>query len=120
MIIGTGLDLVELQRMEKLITNAKFVERILTDTEQEQFYQKTSERRKVEYLAGRFAAKEAYAKATGLGFGQALSWQDIEIVNDASGRPALHAKHAIHRAHVSITHTKEYAAATVILESLSC
>jgi len=117
MIIGIGLDLIELHRIERLITKDKFVKRILTDVEQKQLYQKKSERRRIEYLAGRFAAKEAYAKATGLGFGQALSWQEIEIINEASGRPILYVDHVAHTAHVSITHGKEYAAATVILES---
>jgi len=117
MIIGIGLDLIELHRIEKLITNAKFVKRILTDVEQKHFYHKMSERRKMEYLAGRFSAKEAYAKAIGLGIGKSLSWQDIAIINDASGRPILYVHDVAHKAHVSITHTREYAAATVILES---
>ncbi|GGH87640.1 holo-[acyl-carrier protein] synthase [Pullulanibacillus pueri] len=118
MIIGTGIDLIELDRIEKLLYKKKFIERILTKMEQEAFYNKGSEQRKKEFLAGRFAAKEAYAKATGLGIGQYLSWQDIEILNDGTGKPIINVK-ADHRIHLSITHTKKYAAATVTIESLS-
>ena len=118
MIIGTGIDLVELYRIENLIHNKKFIERILTDNEQKTFYSKTSEKRKIEFLAGRFSAKEAYAKATGLGIGEKLSWQDIEVFNEKNGRPGLRVQ-STYQVHLSITHTEKYAAAMVTIESLS-
>lgn len=116
MIIGIGLDLIELNRIEKLITRqARFPQRILTDQELIK-YEKMLGKRKIEYLAGRFAAKEAYAKAIGTGIGSELSFQDIEIQADEKGKPFIESSQA--RCHLTITHTTEYAAAQVILEQI--
>lgn len=114
MIIGIGLDIVEIRRMKRLVEKEKFVLRILTNREQEKF-QQLQGHRKVEFLAGRFAAKEAYAKAIGTGIGSALSFQDIEVLNDKAGRPILY-HHSNDFVHVSITHSSEYAAAQIIIE----
>ena len=120
MIIGTGMDLVEINRISQQIHNKKFIERILTPAEQETLEGFKNQRRQEEFLAGRFAAKEAYAKARGTGIGTNLSWQDITILNDESGRPTIQEKKDYkHHVHLSITHTKEYAAAFVIIEGLS-
>ncbi|MBM7644669.1 holo-[acyl-carrier protein] synthase [Scopulibacillus daqui] len=117
MIIGTGIDIIECHRIKKQINNAKFIDRILTIQEKQRFNQ-LSDHRKVEFLAGRFAAKEAYAKAKGTGIGKALSWRDIEVMNNSQGKPILkdmtNEKQVIH---LSITHTEMYAAAFVIIES---
>ncbi|GIN22167.1 MAG TPA: holo-ACP synthase [Bacillus bacterium] len=117
MILGIGLDLVEIERIEKVIgRHARFCERVLSGKELHH-YETLPEKRKVEFLAGRFAAKEAYAKALGTGIGRQLSFQDIEISPDESGKP-----HIIRpvdqgkRIHLSITHTKAYAAAQVVIE----
>lgn len=122
MIQGIGLDIVELNRMEKKIHHEKFVGRILTEKEKERFLQLNANR-KIEFLAGRFAAKEAYSKALGTGIGKGVSFLDIEILNNEAGKPVLHDKSRQNRekiVHISITHTKEYAAAQVIIESSSC
>lgn len=117
MIVGIGLDLIEIERIEKaMLTNEKFVDRILTPMEKKQFEQ-LAWKRKVEFLAGRFAAKEAYAKAKGTGIGK-LSWQHIEIKNN-DGRPLIATDSNDERVHVTITHTKQIAAAQVIIERLS-
>ncbi|TCP23820.1 holo-[acyl-carrier-protein] synthase [Scopulibacillus darangshiensis] len=119
MIIGTGLDVVELDRIVNLIHHDKFISRILTPTEIN-LYIKRTDKRKTEFLAGRFAAKEAYAKAKGTGIGKNLSWQDIEIVNDMQGKPILNDRMNQEQViHLSITHTRTTAAAFVIIESLS-
>lgn len=116
MIIGIGLDVIELERIEKAVQrNPKFVNRILTPTEKEH-YSKLSERRQIEFLSGRFAAKEAYAKARGTGIGT-LSWQHIEV-KSVKGKPMI-ASFPNEKVHVSITHTKSLAAAQVIIESMS-
>ncbi|MCH1627256.1 holo-ACP synthase [Fredinandcohnia quinoae] len=118
MIIGTGIDIVELKRIENLIQRQKkFVDRILTDGEKET-YSNLSERRKVEFLAGRFAAKEAYSKAVGTGIGGALSFLDIEIAANDFGKPIVK-KPSDHHIHLSISHSRDYAIAQVIIESLS-
>src|SRR5690606_26844675 len=115
LIIGIGLDLVELNRIHKLENRQKrFSKRILTPDEL-QIYEKLTDTRKTEFLAGRFSAKEAYSKARGTGIGELLSFQDIEIKNDENGKPVI-IKPRYGRTHLSITHSKEYAAAQVIIE----
>jgi holo-[acyl-carrier protein] synthase len=76
----------------------------------------------LEFLSGRFAGKEACSKALGTGIGKSLSWQDISILNDSSGKPILHISKDIignREIHVSLSHTKTMASACVIIESLS-
>lgn len=115
MIIGIGMDIVEIERIEKLrLKQRRFPERILTELELSTYHQ-LNEKRKSEYLAGRFAAKEAYSKARGSGIGRTLSFLDIEISADDKGKPFF-VKPTYGRSHLSITHTKAYAAAQVVLE----
>ncbi|HLU22909.1 holo-ACP synthase [Lederbergia graminis] len=116
MIIGIGLDIVEIERIDKLrLAQKRFPARILTDAELDH-YESLNEKRKAEFLAGRFAAKEAYSKARGVGIGRVLSFQDIEVSADANGKPLI-VKPDFHRSHLSITHSDKYAAAQVIIES---
>ncbi|MDN7229142.1 holo-ACP synthase [Planococcus liqunii] len=116
MIIGIGLDIVELHRIRRLDNrSSKFRERILTERELTE-YAGLSDKRKVEFLAGRFAAKEAFAKANGTGIGEMCSFADIEIQKDEKGKPSIYFRQQ-EIGFVSITHTKEYAAAQVVLQS---
>lgn len=116
MITGIGLDITEMHRIRRLDgTSAKFRERVLTERELAE-YALLSENRKIEFLAGRFAAKEAFAKANGTGIGKACSFKDIEIRKDANGKPEIYFQQQ-EIGLVSITHTKEYAAAQVLLQS---
>ncbi|MGP7819083.1 holo-ACP synthase [Niallia sp. 01092] len=115
MIKGIGIDIIELSRVQEIINRKpQFVQRILTEKEQTIYksYQKT---RQIEYLAGRFAAKEAFSKAMGTGIGKKLSFQDIEVDKDSLGKPFI-AKPFQQGVHLSITHSKEYAFAQVIIE----
>ncbi|MER2169490.1 holo-ACP synthase [Psychrobacillus psychrodurans] len=117
MIIGIGLDITEIERIKSIQAKTrKFEERILTDKERIQLHE-LSEMRQIEYLAGRFAAKEAFSKARGTGIGKECSFQDIEILKEPSGKPILYFKGIEVNGFVSITHTKVYAAAQVILQS---
>lgn len=117
MILGIGLDLVETERIEKLrVRQERFPERVLSAAELA-YYKTLSEKRKTEFLSGRFAAKEAFAKARGTGIGTELSFQDIEIVADKLGKPHIgRPADKGKRVHLSITHTKSYAAAQVVIE----
>lgn len=117
MIVGIGLDLIELSRIEKSLQKSnRLATRILTQKERIVFDGLLSMRRQVEFLAGRFAAKEAFAKATGRGIGK-LSFQHIEVLSATNGKPELTAKgYEDVRIFISITHSKEYAAAQVIIE----
>jgi holo-[acyl-carrier protein] synthase len=69
----------------------------------------------VEFLAGRFAAKEAFSKAMGTGIGKDLSFLDIEIAVDPLGKPVI-VKPDVN-AHLSISHSRDYAVAQVVIES---
>ena len=115
MIKGIGLDIVELDRVRNLLARKpKFASRILTPEEME-IFASLGERRKIEWFAGRFSAKEAFSKAVGTGIGKGLSFQDISIIQEKSGKPIVRHPFA-YTAHLSITHTSQYAAAQVILE----
>ncbi len=117
MITGIGLDIVELDRIEKLNARSeKFRTRVLTAAERT-IYDSLINHRQVEFLAGRFAAKEAFAKAKGTGIGAACNFLDIEIIPDKLGKPELYFKDELAIGFVSITHTKNVAAAQVILQA---
>jgi len=90
MILGIGVDMVQIPRIEGVWRRhgPRFVARILTPLEQQQWRGKT-EGAALRFLATRFAAKEACVKALGTGFSQGISFQDIEITNQASGAPVL-------------------------------
>lgn len=117
MITGTGIDLVELERIEDALSRREdFYTRILTKKEQEHFLQ-LSKHRQIEFLAGRFAAKEAFSKAMGTGIGSQLSFQDIEILPNEVNKPIAASKVFSGTIHLSISHSKAYAIAQVILEA---
>ena len=117
MIIGIGIDLVEKSRIEQLVgRQPKFPERILTADELEQFYT-LSEKRKIEYLAGRFAAKEAYAKAAGSGIGKRMGFLDIDSNYNKVGKPQIVGPLEC-KSHLSISHSEHYVVAQVILEKV--
>ncbi|MCM3638310.1 holo-ACP synthase [Sporosarcina luteola] len=116
MIAGIGLDIVELDRIASLDERSdKFRLRILTKKEL-RLYETLSPNRKNEFLAGRFAAKEAFGKAKGTGIGRDCRFDQIEILPEPSGKPVLYFDGTKVEGFVSITHTRTVAAAQVILE----
>lgn len=114
MIVGIGVDIVELDRMARSMKQPRFLKRLLTDVEYE-LSQQYPLPRQIEFVSGRFAAKEAYAKAIGTGIAHGLSWRHIEILPDETGRPVMTAPFT-GKIHVSISHSQTYAIAQVILE----
>lgn len=115
-ILGVGVDIIESERIRELCERSPaFVDRVFTQVEQDYAMNKPS---KYLHLAGRFAAKEAVAKALGTSF----SWKEVEIVNESNGKPTVNlygrAKKAAKGAivHISISHTERYATAFAILE----
>ena len=104
-----GIDIVDIRRIAKLIERhgEKFLERVFTPAEVS--YAATT-RRKEEYLAGRFAAKEAFMKASG----RKLVFRDIEVLSD-SGKPYI-VYHGVRYDDVSISHERSYAVSVVMLK----
>lgn len=118
MIKGVGIDIAELKRIGSHIDDTAFIRRILTPEERDCFYT-LGEKRKAEFLAGRFSAKEAYAKARGTGIGKAVSFQDLSVLNDPAGRPYASAPvFRREKIHLSITHTGQTVAAVCIIEGV--
>ena len=124
MILGIGLDLVELSRIRAALERHAdaFIRRIYTPTEAEYCRRMKDP---VPHFAARFAAKEALSKALGTGIGPGAGWQDIEVFRADSGTPGLRlggaagdsaAALGVEKSHLSITHTGNIAAAVVILE----
>ncbi|MGC5776871.1 holo-ACP synthase [Paenibacillus pabuli] len=128
MIYGIGNDVLEIGRMRKLLSGRHaeaFMKRVLTHAEREMADQRG--KRLMEFVSGRFAAKEAVSKAFGCGIGSLISFTDIEVLPDEKGRPvATLSAQAWERLqlpqgkqydiHLSITHQTELAAAFAIVE----
>ncbi|OJG27358.1 holo-[acyl-carrier-protein] synthase [Enterococcus caccae] len=116
MIKGIGIDMVELPRIEKIIENKmSFVQRVLTNNEYVLF-QQLPHKRQVEFLAGRFACKEAFSKAWGTGIGS-VGLQDIEVLKEENGAPKVTKSPHKGNVFVSISHTDTFAVAQIILET---
>ena len=123
MILGIGTDIVEISRIATALERQgdAFWERILAPEERREI---KSAKRRVEYFAGRFAAKEAASKALGTGIGE-VRVHDLIIFNNERGAPYLTLKGyaaelaeqmGIRKMHLSISHSEHYATATVIAE----
>ena len=124
MIVGLGLDLTEIARVEAILARhgRRFAERVLTERE----LTGMPPARAASYLAARFAAKEAASKALGTGIAQGVTFKNMEVVKNSLGQPQLlfHGQ-ALERArelrvirvHLTITHSRDTAAAAVVLEA---
>lgn len=118
MIAGIGVDIIDLDHMrEACQKQPNIYQRILTKKEQT-IYEKRSEKRQLEFLAGRFAAKEAFSKAMGTGIGKTVTFQNITILNNEKGQPIVTDSPFIGNVFISISHSKESAVAQVILEKM--
>lgn len=124
MILGTGLDMAEVDRIREAIERhgPRFTGRIYTPRE---IAYAESKANRYERFAARFAAKEAGMKAIGTGWKKGVRWRDFEVVNLPSGRPTLHlygeaanvaARMGVKTVALSLTHTAQIGMAHVILE----
>jgi holo-[acyl-carrier protein] synthase len=125
MIYGTGIDIVEISRFERFVqeSNDALFTRVFTP--QELSYCSVK-KKSAQHYALRFAAKEAFFKASGLGLRDGMSWRDVEVVNNHLGKPdlRLHGRAAeiftelgLHKVHTALSHDGAYAVAMVVLES---
>lgn len=124
MIYGIGIDLVENDRIGKVIEKwgDKFLGRVFSDREID--YCGRHAQAHIHYGA-RFAVKESFLKAMGIGLGRGVKLKEIEVLNEEGGKPNLilyggacqvYETAGIQKKHISITHTKSYASAIVLLE----
>ena len=125
MILGTGIDMVEIERVARSVERYgnRFLERVYTAAEIA--YCQRKRRNAAESFAARFAAKEAAAKALGTGIGFGVTWREMEVGREPAGRPLLllHGRAAeiaaalgVRNRSLSITHTATQSMALVILE----
>ena len=124
MVVGIGLDLAEVDRIEAAIAKhgERFLTRVYTEAERKYCESKPN---KFERFAGRFAAKEAAMKAIGTGWKRGVAWREFEVMRAPSGQPIMmfHGKAAeiahalgVKKALVTITHSEKSAIAQVLLE----
>ncbi|MEN3026406.1 MAG: holo-ACP synthase [Chlorobiota bacterium] len=122
MIVGIGVDIIEVRRIEAAIERygERFLRRVFTDVER-QYCDRFGQRRALHYAA-RFAAKEAFSKAIRTGMRPPCSWNAISVVNGQLGEPELllgdelARRYSGYRFHVSLSHTATHAVAVVVAE----
>lgn len=128
MIYGIGTDLIQINRIDAALQRhgVRFAEKILGDEELEKFYRRDAQlhARGVRFLATRFAAKEAFSKAIGLGIRMPMTWRAMQTLNASGGKPIVRTSGVLDAfmrenqlsAQVSITDESDYAVAFVIVE----
>jgi holo-[acyl-carrier protein] synthase len=125
MIYGVGTDIVNIDRIQKIILKNRegFIKRVLTEHEQALFANKADS---AAFCAKRFAAKEAFSKALGTGIGRVVSFQDLTVRNNDNGKPHFIPSEklrlyllekGVKQAHLSISDENQYAVAFVVLEA---
>ena len=120
MIYSVGIDLIDTERIGKAIDKwgESFVKKILGEEEHEMYLKKFN---KVQFLSGRFAAKEAVIKTLGAFFERRINFRDIQVLNDLYGKPYVHLEDNLRERvldkeiKVSITHERKMAAAVAII-----
>lgn len=128
MIYGIGTDIIRIDRIEQALSRHgdRFAEKILGQQEMEKYLRRKArvEARGLRFLATRFAAKEAFSKAIGLGMRMPMTWRAMQTLNAPSGRPIVQTSGVLDQfmrengltAQVTITDEAEYAVAFVIVE----
>ena len=129
MIVGIGTDLCDIRRIAATLQRRgdRFAEKVLGPQELEVFLRRRAavEVRGLRHLASRFAAKEAFSKAIGLGMRWPMTWRACEVLNAPSGRPEIRLSGELAtwfeargwQAHVTVTDEGDLAAATVVVEA---
>lgn len=124
MVIGVGMDIQEISRVERAIERGGTTFLKKTFTEKETLYCQ-KQKRSGQHFAGRFCSKEAFFKALGTGWAKGIKWSEVEVIRKQSGCPQivlsgqakLLAKEAkVKKIWLSLSHSEGYAAATVVLE----
>lgn len=119
-ILGLGTDIIEIERIAKVIARQgdTFLEKLFTAAERDYCSGFAAAER---HYAGRFCAKEAVLKAAGCGLSHGVTWQDIEVLNDVSGKPLATLRGTLAEllgsviVYLTISHCHSYATATAII-----
>jgi holo-[acyl-carrier protein] synthase len=129
MIYGIGTDVCDIRRLTATLVRRgdRFAEKVLGPSEIDVFRRRRAraEKRGIAYLATRFSAKEAFAKAIGLGMRMPMTWRACEVLNEPSGRPVIRLHGALAdwcnarglAAHVSVSDESDYATSFVVVEA---
>jgi holo-[acyl-carrier protein] synthase len=121
MVIGIGIDIIEIERIKESVDKFgdHFLGKIYTRTELDYCLSKSN---KYQHLAARFAAKEAVAKALATGWNKDFSWQNIEIYNEANGMPVVKLKDSLNQflgpdksLKISMSHSRHYVTCVAII-----
>ena len=124
-ILGVGIDIVENLRLKNLIKNKKFIDRVFSKSE---VLKSKKINNKLAFFSKRFAAKEAFSKALGIGFRKGLNFKDISVINDKYGKPIIKINKKLRNiiknkfktnnvnVHLSISDEKKHSIAFVILD----
>lgn len=125
MIVGIGIDLVEIERIDEALARHgdRFAKRILSDSEFAE-WDALSGAMRSRFLAKRFAAKEAFSKAAGTGIGRGFGFQDLSVSHDALGKPLMSlntgcaalVRYDAHHIHLSLTDERAMAGAFCVIE----
>lgn len=128
MIYGIGTDIIQIKRVEAALARHgdRFAERVLGEEELAKYHRRKDkvEARGIRFLATRFAAKEAFSKAIGLGIRMPMTWRAMQTLNAPSGKPVVVTSGSLATfmeengltAHVTITDEVDYAVAFVVVE----
>lgn len=116
MIAGIGIDIIDLDHMRSVCQKQPSIYKKILTLKELEIYEARSEKRKLEFLAGRFAAKEAFSKAMGTGIGKIVTFQNVSILNNEQGQPIVVESPFQGNVFVSISHSRESAVAQVVLE----
>lgn len=116
MVKNIGIDIIEVERFRKIVARGdNFAQKVLTEKEFAH-YQTLTEKRKTEYLGGRFAIKEAFSKALGTGIGKAVAFQDVETLNNELGAPITSSRVFEGKIFSTIAHDDHEIVAVIVLE----
>ena len=117
MIIGTGIDIIELKRFEKVFL--KYGDSLINKIfNYEEVPIRKNKNKFIATLAGKFAAKEAISKALGTGIGKRLKFKEMSILNEICGKPFVKMyKHNFKNIHISISHSNDNAVALAVIEN---
>ena len=115
MIVGIGIDIVNLDRMKLICEKQEKIYKYILAPKEIEIYKAAGKKGKLKFLAGRFAVKEAFSKAMGTGIGKQVNFQNISVVNNEKGEPIIVDSPFDGNIFVTISHSEDIVIAQVVL-----